>query len=233
MAVVRGLILVLVALALPAATAADEPRLRLLVTGDSMVQPLDREMDRKFSPSEAHVAKDARPGTGISRPVLLDWPRHAAHQTKRHRPDAVVVFIGAGDSEPLPTESGPEAECCRQSWIDAYAKRVKRMQRAYLRRDGTRVYWLTLPTPRRESWRMRFNALNLAFRMASEDVGDRVRLIDTIPVLTPGNRYRAAVTRNGRRQIVRDRDGIHLNKAGSRIVRDLVLRQMRADGLID
>jgi hypothetical protein len=40
-----------------------------------------------------------------------------------------------------------------------------------------------------------------------------VRIFDTVPVFTPGAKYRDAM--NG--QIVRQADGIHLNEAGARI----------------
>jgi len=36
----------------------------------------------------------------------------------------------------------------------------------------------------------------------------------------------------GRRVVVRDPDGVHLTAAGSRIVRDIVVRAMRRDGVL-
>jgi hypothetical protein len=214
----------------PAAAMAGEAPPRILVTGDSMVQPLDAQMTRHFKDGSAKVITDPRPGTGISRPVLLDWTKHALVQTRKRRPDAVAVLIGAAtDAEPLPLLGGRQVACCRRAWIEAYQKRVETMMRNYLTRADTRVYWFTLPAPRKTEWQMRFNAVNLAFQNAAAAVGDRVTLVDLIPALTPGNVFRRRV--NGK--VVRDKDGIHLNAAGSKIARKLLLKAMRADGLLD
>jgi hypothetical protein len=225
-----GVLALLIALLIAVPAAAQDAPPRVLVTGDSMVQPLDKQVVRHFKNGSAKVITDPRPGTGISRPLLLDWTRHALQQTRKHRPDAVAVLIGAAtDAEPLTVLGGRQVECCRQVWIDTYQKRVEAMMRNYLSRKGTRVYWFTLPAPRKKEWQMRFNAVNLAFQNAAVAVGDRVTLVDLIPALTPGNVYRHRV--KGR--VVRDKDGIHLNAAGSKIARKLLLKAMRADGLID
>jgi len=55
--------------------------------------------------------------------------KHARRQVRRHRPHASVVFIGAGDTEPLTTAGGRRVMCCQRAWIDAYADRVEQMMR--------------------------------------------------------------------------------------------------------
>ena len=227
----RALLLVAgLVLFLPAAAAAAP---RVLATGDSMVQPLDEELVRPVERAGGRVVRDARPGTGISKPLELDWVRHARRQAKRHRPRATVVFLGANDAEPLPTGDGPSVRCCRRAWIDAYADRVAKMMRSYMRTGAGYVYWLTLPTPRSDTQAQRMAAVNLALAQAAGSVDrDRVQLVDTIPSLSPGNRYRRRVRYRGKSVVVRGRDGVHLTTAGARIARDLVVRAMRTDGLL-
>ena len=48
-------------------------------------------------------------------------------------------------------------------------------------------------------------------------------------VFTPGERYRAAMTVDGRETLVRRPDGIHLNDAGAGVALDIVLERLRAD----
>jgi hypothetical protein len=48
-------------------------------------------------------------------------------------------------------------------------------------------------------------------------------------IFTPGNKYRDAMTVDGREQIVRQADGIHLNGTGSRVAADDVLAALRDD----
>ena len=55
-------------------------------------------------------------------------------------------------------------------------------------------------------------------------------MVDTVPVLSPNNRFRRKLRYRGRSVVVRDGDGVHLTTAGARMARDLVVRAMRADG---
>lgn len=224
-------LLLIAVLALPPSVAAAP---RVLATGDSMVQPLDRQLVRPVKRASGRVIRDARPGTGITKPLELDWVRHARRQAKRHRPRATVVFIGANDAEELDAgDGGPKVACCRRAWIDAYAERVRRMMRSYTRSGASYVYWLTLPTPRSDTQARRMAAVNLATAQAAASANrQRVRVVDTIPALSPGNRYRRRVRYRGRTVVVRGEDGVHLTDAGARIARDLVVRAMRDDNLL-
>jgi hypothetical protein len=65
--------------------------------------------------------------------------------------------------------------------------------------------------------------------VAAEPWRDQVRIIDTVPVFTPGNRYRDSMTVNGQPTIVRQSDGIHLNDAGSSLASKLVLAAVDTD----
>lgn len=214
----------------PVATAEAAP-LRVLVTGDSLVRPLDDLMVRPVERAGGRVARDPRPGTGLTRPLVLDWPKHARRQTRKHHPRVTVMFIGAGDSEPLPSSTGPEVACCRRAWIDAYADRVERMMRSYMRRKRSHVYWLTLPAPRQQGRRQQFLAINYAITQAARKAGEKAHVVDTVPVLSPDNRFRRERRYRGRNVVVRDGDGVHLTTPGARIVRDLVMRAIRGDGL--
>ena len=224
------LALLLVALlALPAAAEAGP---RVLVTGDSLVQPLDELMQKPVRRAGGRVRRDPRPGTGLTRPLVLDWERHARRQVRRHRPRVTVVFIGAGDTEDLRSDYGAQVRCCRRPWIDAYADRVERMMRSYLRRARSHVYWLTLPAPRPRADRPRFLAINYAIEQAARKAGERAHVVDTVPAISPDNRFRRRIRYRGKRRVIRDRDGVHLTTAGSRIVRDVVAHTMRQDGLL-
>jgi hypothetical protein len=224
--------LVLAVLLVAPASAADAAPWRTLVTGDSMVQPLDELLGPPVRRAGGRMAKDPRPGTGLTRPLVLDWEKHARRQVRKHRPRATVMFIGAGDTEKLRSADGPRVTCCRRAWIDAYADRVARMMRTYIRSGRAYVYWLTLPTPREQDDQRRFLAINYAIGQAAKMVGGNARVVDTVPAISPGNRFRRKLRYRGKTVVVRDGDGVHLTTAGSRIARDLVVRAMRADELL-
>ena len=196
--------------------------LRILATGDSMIQIVDSHLKRRLA-GRAGVRSDARISTGISKPSMLNWMALARRQASR-RPHVTVVFLGANDGFPI----GGRA-CCGRAWIKGYSARVRRMMASYRRRGSGRVYWLLLPTPRRPTFARVFRAVNAAVRRAAATYDpDEVAVIDLVEIFTPGGRYRSSI----RGRTVRQGDGVHLNVTGASIAAGAIIRRLRADGLI-
>jgi len=212
--------------------AATPPRRRLrsvLVTGDSMSEPLDQDLAQRLDPEGIRVIQDPHIGTGISNSVLVDWGKLSTHQVRQYHPQAVVVFIGANDGYSMPGPGGKQVNCCTAEWAAIYAGRVRRMMNTYRQAGIARVYWLTLPTPR-DSARAKISlVVNAAIEVAAEPWRDQIRIVDTVPLFTPGERYRDSMTVNGVPTIVRQSDGIHLNDAGSSLAATVVLGDIDAD----
>jgi lysophospholipase L1-like esterase len=204
--------------------------LRLLATGDSMIQILDEYLAlRVGGRPAATVRSDARIGTGISKLELLDWIRTAGAQARDFKPDVTVVFLGANDGFPMTTASGRRVECCGGGWVGEYARRVAAMMRAYVRGGRSLVYWLTLPAPRPGDFARVYRAVNGAIGRAAVRVGERARVIDLVPVFTPGEQFRRTITFRGQTVTARQDDGVHLSNAGASIAATLVLDRLRAD----
>ena len=121
----------------------------LLVTGDSLSQPLDTQLAQRLAPDGVEVVRDSHPGTGISNP---DPGRLGAALQgaglRDHHPDAVVAFIGANEGYPLPGPGGKSLPCCGPQWAAVFANRLRQMMDTYRQGGAARVYWLTVPTPR-------------------------------------------------------------------------------------
>lgn len=212
--------------------APPPPKRRLhtvLVTGDSMSEPLDSYLAQLLAPEGVRVIQDPHIGTGISSTVLVDWAKLSTYQVSHDHPDAVVVFIGANDGYSMPGPDGKQVNCCSADWAAIYAGRVRRMMNTYRQGGGGRVYWLTLPTPRDSARATISLVVNAAIEVAAEPWRDQVRVIDTVPVFTPGNRYRDSMTIGGQPTIVRESDGIHLNNAGSALAAKVVLAAVDQD----
>jgi uncharacterized protein len=208
---------------------ARRPLHTLLVTGDSMSTPLDQDLAQALDPDGVKVIQDPHIGTGISNTVLVNWGQLAAYQVRHDHPDAVVVFIGANDGYSMPGPNGHQVACCSAEWAAIYAQRVRQMMDTY-RQDGVaRVYWLTLPTPRDRLRASISRVVNAAIEVAAQPWVDQVRVVDTVPVFTPGNRYRDSMPIDGQPTVVRESDGIHLNAAGSQLAARLVLGYVARD----
>ena len=206
------------------------PLKTVLVTGDSLATPLDNEIGRKLAGrSGVKVIREPHLGTGISKSLLVDWGKLSAQQVAQRKPDAVVVFIGANEGFSMPGPGGKQIECCGADYAAVYANRVRRMMDTYRQKGAARVYWLTLPAPRDKDRQEIARTVNAAIDVAADPFRSQVRVLDTVPIFTPGGKYRDAMQVDGRKSIVRESDGIHLNGTGARLAADEVLRLLDRD----
>jgi hypothetical protein len=207
--------------------------LKVLATGDSMIQIIDGDLRRRLSRhGPITVRSDAHISTGISKPLTFDWVAHARGSARALHPDVTVMFVGANDGFPMGTPAGRKAPCCGDAWVAEYARRARRMMRAYARGGAATVYWLLLPTPRGENFQRVFRAVNRALRAAARSFPGVVHLIDLSATFTPRGRFRQVMRWEGRTISVRQADGVHLSAAGASIATTLITRRMRRDGLI-
>jgi len=212
--------------------SASPPRRRLrtlLVTGDSMSMPLDSDLAAQLVPRGVQVIQDPHIGTGISTSFVVDWGQLSLAQVKEHHPDAVVVFIGANDGFPMTGPTGRQVQCCGADWAAIYANRARQMANTYRQAGAARVYWLTLPTPRDPARQKIARVVNAAIAVAAQPWADQVRVVDTVPIFTPGDLYRDAMSIGGTQTIVRQADGIHLNEAGSSLLATFLLTAIAGD----
>jgi hypothetical protein len=193
--------------------------------------PLDVETARRMADSaeDVDVQRDPHVGTGISKSGLLDWGKLSTEQLAERHPDAVVVFIGANEGFPIPGPDGSNIDCCGPDWAAAYANRARRMMNTYRQGGSARVYWLTLPIPRDDDLAEVARTVNAAIEVAAQPFRAQVRVLDMTELFTPGGRYRDAMTLDGRKRIVRESDGIHLNAAGAGLAAEKVLEAVRRD----
>jgi hypothetical protein len=217
-----------------AATPAANANHRVLATGDSMIQYVDHALGDLLAPAHLKVRSDAHVGTGLSKPFLINWNRHAKRIAAAYKPLASVVFIGANEGNTMRFHH-EQVPCCSREWATAYASRVRRMMQA-LERDGhANVYWLTLPAPRPHKWRQIYRRVNEGIEIAAGQEQERdhpVHLVDIRPIFTPTGHFQSTISRHGRRITVRQDDGIHLNPRGAKIAARVVTRAMRRDGLL-
>ena len=201
---------------------------KLLVTGDSLSQPLDVELARRLASVGVKVVREPHLGTGISKSDLLDWGRLSTQQVTKEKPDAIVFFLGANEGFPFEVAGKPVA-CCSPAWAAQYATRARRMMETYRREGSARVYWLLLPAQRSPARQRIARVVNAAIIAAAQPYRAHVRVLDMSATFTPGGRYRASMAVDGRNTIVRRPDGIHLNEAGAALAAEIVLARLEAD----
>ncbi len=191
----------------------------VLSTGDSIMLTPTTAITRALQ-GIARVIDDVYVGSGITRPFVVDWAKLPGKQVKAYRPDAVVVSIGMGDGRAI----GP-VECCGLDWVAAYSDRVRAMMKTYARSGRGAVAWMTVPYQRDPERHEYTVAVNAAVVRAAQGL-ERVKVVDLAAALTPGGKYRASMTIDGKRARVRSSDGIHLTAAGARIASRLALKAL-------
>lgn len=201
----------------------------MLVTGDSMSQPLDSELARRLAPEGVEVVREPYLGSGISDTDIVDWGKVSVTQAAEHEPDAVVVFIGAGDGYPMPGPDGEPVECCGPEWAAIYANRARQMMDTYRRGAAARVYWMTIPTPRNPERAEITQVVNAAIEVAAQPWRSEIRVVDLVEALTPDDAYRNAIEVDGAERIVRASDGLHLSEAGASVAADRVMELVDRD----
>src|SRR5262249_53076949 len=199
----------------------------LLVTGDSLSQPLDSELARLLSPKGVKVIRDPHLGSGISKSFLVDWGQLSADQVRKHKPNAIVVMIGANEGYPI-EDGKKQVKCCGADWASAYANRARRMLATYRQGGLARIYWITVPATRVPKRAAIANVVDASIAVAAQPWRRQVRVIDSRPIFTPDG-YRDAMKINGKETIVRASDGIHLNEPGSKFLAENVLGRINRD----
>ena len=195
---------------------------KLLATGDSMIQIIDSYLDQRL---DSPVRSDAHISSGLSKPFFFNWPRHAKRQV-RANPDVIVMFIGANDGF-----SFGDVPCCGKEWRRRYANVASQMMRTYAQGGTASVYWCLLPAPRSASFRRVYVAVNAALRRAARR-NPLTTIVDLPRTFTPGYRFRQTIRWRGRTVSVRQDDGVHLNTAGASIAASLIISRMRRDGVL-
>jgi hypothetical protein len=214
------------ALAAPAAPAMQPSPAppRILITGDSMIMYTDALLRRTLhAQDEARVVVARHVATGLAKPWLLEWHKHAALQMRRHRPETVIASMGANDIHPI-----GRAACCGPAWAARYAARIERLARAWKRGGARRVYWLTLPIQAHARLEPLFSGVNAAVERARG-----IRVIDVRPIVNPGGLYHHELeVAPGVIQQIRYEDGVHLWWPGARLVAEAVIARLRLDGAL-
>lgn len=216
----------------PASIGAPQPRPRvlrnLLVSGDSMGNPLNAELYFALHEHGVHVYSDLQYGGGISKEFVFDWPHEAVTAARRYRPDATVVFIGANEGFPLRGADGRKVACCGAQWAAAYANRARSMTATYRRGGAGRVYWIAVPALRDARRTAIGRVINEAVAVALEPWRRQVRQLDAGAIFTPDG-YRDSMPVDGVDTVVREPDGMHLNEAGAQVLAKAIAAQLLAD----
>ncbi len=194
---------------------ADDP-LRVYLTGDSFLADVGRGLsatvgqDRRWD-----ITTDAKPGSGLSRPEIIDWPERIRNRLPNDA-EIVVVGFGGNDAQDL-LASGDQLKLGEPEWEAEYQNRIAQVL-GVVDRPGRTIVWVGLPAATANNIEKARPAMT---RAAKAELAKRpgTLFLETAGTLSGGDgQYKDFLPVNGEPKRVRAADGFHLSPAGATLL---------------
>lgn len=203
----------------------EETPLRIWVAGDSQALYLGQGLRRDGRLADLmDITLDQRHSTGLSRPSYFNWPVHLFAVATQYNPEVVVATLGSNDWQSMTSEDGGLLDRGSGEWRAEWSRRLG-VALDVLRAPHRQVIWVGLPPTRRDDFREGYALMN---QLAAAEAAERdfVTMIDIWDMFGGDEPYRSTVAPpddpEGRPVLVRQQDGVHLNRTGSGWVVELI-----------
>ncbi|MFO1032906.1 MAG: DUF459 domain-containing protein [Hyphomicrobiales bacterium] len=199
----------------------DDGVFRFVVIGDGMAQGLGAGLERltELDPRFEAVTR-INGSSGLARREIYDWPSAAAKILRSSKFDAVFVFMGLNDRQPIKTEAGV-VEFGTPEWAAAYKQRIESLL-SVVTAAGARTYWITLPQMQDGNIDAQIQQVSALQREEVAAAG--ATLIDIRPPLSnaDGSFMIGDLDANGKLRKLRTKDGIGFSNTGNTVLAGLV-----------
>lgn len=205
--------------------------LRIGVFGDSMADGLWAGLYRDLRGVDGvTVTKFSEVSTGLSRYDYVDIQAKTTRQLDETPLDVAVILFGTNDAQGISMD-GQIHQFGTEGWKAAYARRVDNLV-GLLRSRGVAVYWVGLPKMKKASFDGRMTLINDVVEARMKALG--VPYIETTALTSNAEgEYEAYLSgADGRRQLMRANDGIHMSMAGYLRMSAPVAERLKMDAAI-
>ncbi len=211
----------------PVATAP----LHLWVGGDSIVGAFGPALQKVVSDTGLFTAvSDARPSTGLTRRDYYNWPKHLYDDVVHggSPPDVMVIMFGSNDVQGMPLRGNQGYAELTPEWLQEYRQRVHDTMKSLRGKDDDRlVIWMGAPKTGNARLERGLERLNYIYWSEAQKF-PYIVYFDTPAFLSnPDGSYAASLPNaDGKVQLLRASDNIHLNQAGADRVAWAVLNKL-------
>ena len=183
--------------------------LTVVEIGDSLGEDLGfglHDVLRSFEGVE--LVQAAKGNSGLVQPQYYDWPTHLATLLAAHRPDVVVVFIGANDVQDFYAD-GVLQQFGTAGWEQAYAQRVATLM-AEATAAGAKMLWVGMPVMKSVRFSSSMAKLNDIFQ-AQAALHPGVTFFASWDLFTDAaGKYVTTAQVDGKSVTLRTPDGVHI-----------------------
>ena len=197
-------------------TPTEDDPLRVYLTGDSFLADVGRGLSATVGKDERwDVTTDAKPGSGLSRPEILDWPQRIENRLPN---DAEIVIVGFGGNDAQNMLAGGEAvKVGEPDWEAEYQARIAQVLDV-VERAGRTIVWVGMPVATAKNIEKARPAMTQA---AKAELAKRPGslFLDSAATMSGGDgQYKDFLTIGGEPKRVRAADGFHLAPAGATLL---------------
>ena len=197
----------------PLKARLDRGALRIGVFGDSMADGLWTALYRDLNGKDGvTVVKFSEVSTGLSRYDYVDIQAKTERQLNERPVDVAVVMFGTNDAQGISVD-GRIHDFGTPGWKAAYARRITDLVGLMRSRDVA-VYWVGLPRMKRASFDAKMDVVNGVVEERMKALGVPLIATTTLTVNADGDYEPYLANAQGRRQLMRANDGIHMSMAG-------------------
>ena len=196
-------------------TEGSLPQAVLLIGASSMRMELGLAMKKLLEKrSGLQVHRHAKPGTGLSRPDVYNWPEVTYGLIQEHKADLVIAQFIGNDCQALIQPDGEIHTLLRSpDWGLQYKERVKTFISG-IQSQGAEVVMIGMPIVRSERFRDRIIYANGLVRDAAAETG--AYFIPTWSLsTTSAGEYREEIRVGKQTHQFRISDGVHFTRAGA------------------
>ncbi|MCI7363350.1 MAG: hypothetical protein MSH30_08530 [Campylobacter sp.] len=198
----------------------------VLITGDSMMQYIGMKASQNYPKLGLKVLDLSKHSTGLLDKKSHNWAQVIKDTLAKNKNIKLLVMLIGANNQWGRSVNGKFYKLNSPEWREFYTGRVDEIYKI-AKASNVKVLWLSLPCMQKTDYAKKTQLLNEIYKSVSEQNGQI--FINTSQYLCQNDEYKTHIDIAGKRSKIRQDDGVHINKAGSQILADEILKRIEIE----